>query len=72
MVITSDLDFSEGLVQLVDIPVGSNCSKSLSVPDGDMICVLRCSKIPPESGAEVLLLLSGNKEVYGGWQYLIL
>lgn len=51
MVITSDLDFFEGLVQLMDIPVGSSCCKSLSVPDGDMICVVVCSRIPPELGA---------------------
>lgn len=55
MVITSDLDFFEGLVQLMDIPVGSSCSKSLAVPDGDIICVV-CSQIPSELG---------NKEVLG-------
>lgn len=72
MVITSDLVItSEGLVQL-DIPVGSSCSKSLTVPAGDMICVVVCGRIPPELGAGVLLLTSGNKEVYRGYQFLIL
>lgn len=65
MVRTSDLGFFEGLVQLMDIPVGSSCSKSLAVPDGDMICVVVCSGIPPELGAGMLLLPSGSKEVYG-------
>lgn len=71
MVTDSDLDFSEGHVQLMDIPVGCRCSKSLAVPDRDMICIV-CNRIPPESGAGLLLLPSGNKEVYGGCQYLIL
>lgn len=61
MVITSDLDFFEGLVQLMAIPVGFSCSKSLAVPDEDMICVVVCSRFPPELGAEVVLLHSGNK-----------
>lgn len=72
MMITNDLDFFEGLVQLMDIPVGSSCSKSLTVPDGDMICVVVCSRIPPELGTGVLLLPSGKKAVYGGCQTFIL
>lgn len=42
------------------------------MPDGGMICVVVCSRFPSELGAEVLLLPSGNKEVFGGCQSLIL
>lgn len=61
IVMMSDLYFFEGLVQLMAIPVGFSCSKRLAVPDGDMICVVVYSTFPPELGAGVLLLCSGNK-----------
>lgn len=37
--ITNDLVFSEGLGQLMDIPVDPGCSESMAVPNGGMIGV---------------------------------
>lgn len=43
IMITNDLGFSEGLLQLMDIPVGPGCSESMAVPDMGMTCVtVRC------------------------------
>lgn len=35
--ISSDLGFSEGLVQLMDVPVGPGCPESVAVPDRGVI-----------------------------------
>ena len=43
IMITNDLGFSEGLVRLMDIPVGPSCSESMAVPDGrDLCCGVTC------------------------------
>lgn len=68
IMITNDLGFSEGLVQLMDIPVGPGCSESMAVPDGrGLRCGVTCvvKSLLTQEG-ECCCYSRGNKEVYGG------